>query len=177
MIQLSFGRFRQTRLPALVRNTTLAGACVAVALAVMAAGHASAQQTPPLPASAPPAGSPPDLKLLSPLLPPSAEALKQNPPSPDPRNLEGVWLAEGRSFTNAGRGGGPPLPYTEKAKQRISQLAQRQQAADAQGKVLLTDAGRCRPMGSIGIGADLFRQNHSSADKVVILSEEGRGRW
>jgi len=177
MIQLVIGRSRHTHSRALARSVTLAGACVVVTLALLAASRASAQQAPPPQAGAAPAG-PPDLKLLSPLPPPSAEALKQNPPSPDPRNLEGVWLAEGRSFANAGRGGGPSLPYTDKAKQRISLLAERQRAADAQGKVLLTDAGRCRPMGGIGIGADLFpAEILQTPDKVVILSEEGRGRW
>jgi hypothetical protein len=115
--------------------------------------------------------------LLAPLPLPSAQALRQNPPSPDPHDLEGVWLAEARAF-NAARGGGPSPPYTEQAKQRMSLLAQRQKAADAQGKVLLTDAGRCRPMGGIGIGADLFpAEIIQTPDKVVILTEEGRGRW
>lgn len=144
------------------------------------AGGFSAGGPPP---GAAPTGSPAgdattissDPKLLSPLPPPSAEVLKKYPPSPDPRNLEGVWVTDPQPFPT---GGIPQLPFTESAKRYITERAQRQREADAQGKVLLTQAGRCRPMEGIGIGSELFpAEIIQTRDKIVVLNEEGRGRW
>ena len=158
----------------MTRHRIVSASAVA-ALSLSMSGHLWAQQPPP--------GDPPPLfsissdpKLLAPLPPPSAEMLKKFPPSTDPRNFEGTWLAE--RLTMRPPGSGPSIPYTDAAKQRMQQRAQRQREADAQGKVLLTDAGRCRPMGGMGIGADLFpAEIIQTPDKIVILNEEGRGRW
>lgn len=162
------------------------------ALSALMAGQAWAQQPSP-PTSGFPPGGPPvgaisadspggsgttvatERKLLAPLPPPSAEVLKQNPPSRDPHILEGVWLSEPYSFPAGGR---PQLPLTEAAKQHMAIRAQRQREANAQGRVLLTESGRCRPMESIGIGTPLFpAEIVQTPDKIIVLSEEGRGRW
>lgn len=169
----------------MLHGVTAAGACAATALALLIGSHAFAQEPPPggiPPSNAATAGAPPGLstskdpKLLAPLPPPSAEDLKRNPPSPDPRNLEGIWLSAPRTFF------GPPpgaaMPYTDSAKQRQQKMMQRAREADTQGKVVLSDAGRCRPMGGIGVGGDLFPgEIIQTPDKIVILQEEGRGRW
>lgn len=116
-----------------------------------------------------------DPKLLKPLPPPPEEALRQYPPSPDPRNLEGVWLADPMPFPT---GALPQLPLTDAAKQNVADRLRRQREADAQGKTLLTDAGRCRPMEGIGVGSELFpAEIIQTPDKIVVLNEEGRGRW
>lgn len=116
--------------------------------------------------------------LLTPLPKPSAESLKSYPLSTDPRNFEGIWLSEGGPGGGGFFGRGAQPPYTEKAKQSVAQMQQRQQAADAQGKVLLGDSGRCRPGAGMSIGADLFpAEIVQSSDKVVILNEEHRTRW
>jgi len=115
--------------------------------------------------------------LLTPLPLPTRDELKANPPVADPHNLEGTWLAEGSPF------GPSPFAlsqtiYTEKARQIINQQMQLQREADAQGKVVLSDSGRCRPGNGVGIGADLFpAEVIQGKDKIVILSEELRGRW
>lgn len=184
---------------ATVRGFVSASAWTVAALCVLMSGGSWAQEPPPFPAGGPPPGGPPggpppsegfpvggpagfgvglssDPKLLAPLPPPSAEVLKQYPPSPDPHNLEGIWLAEARPFPAMGQL--PQLPFTDAAKQRLQQLTKRQRDADAQGKVLLTDSGRCRPMGAIGVGGDLFpAEIIQTPEKLVILQEEGRTRW
>lgn len=116
-----------------------------------------------------------DPKLLAPLPPPPEEALRQYPPSSDPRNLEGVWLADPMSFPT---GALPQMPLTEAAKQNVLNKVRRQREADEQGKTLLTDAGRCRPMQAIAMGSELFpAEVVQTPDKIVVLNEEGRGRW
>lgn len=70
------------------------------------------------------------------------------------------------------------IPYTDAARAKLARQAQLQREADAQGLALLSDAGRCRPMGALSIGANLFPSEIiQGRDKVVILAEEGRGRW
>lgn len=166
----------RNRSRAMTGGVAFAGASAAKALALLIASHAFAQEPPP-------AGGPTgagfsmssDPKLLAPLPPPSEEALKRNPPSSDPRNLEGIWLSGARVFPGPG---GPQMPFTDSAKQRLQKNMQRARDADAQGKVLVTDSGRCRPMANIGIGADLFPAEIIQApDKIAILQEEGRTRW
>lgn len=171
------------------------GVCVAMGAAAailsLAAGGASAQPSPPSPPpgagirppSEAPIGTPAgpgttissDPKLLAPLPPPSAEVLRRDPPSPNPRDLGGVWASKPQAFpTGAMR----ELPLTETGKQRVAELARRQHLANEQGKTLLTDSGRCRPMEGIGIGSELFpAQIIQNSEKIVVLNEEGRGRW
>lgn len=174
--------------PTIMPRIVHAGVWAMAAMAVFMSDQALSQQAPSLPAAGSPADAAPvgspggggttissDPKLLAPLPPPSAEVLRESPPSPDPRNLEGVWVADPQPFPT---GGIPQLPYTETAKQYEMRRMQRQREADAQGKVLLTAAGRCRPMEGIGIGSELFpAEIIQASDKVVILNEEGRGRW
>ena len=163
----------------LTRHRIVSASAVA-ALSLLMSGQSWPQQPPP---GGPPSGDPPPLfgissdpKLLAPLPPPPAEVLEQFPPSTDPRNLEGIWLAERLPMPPPGSG--LSIPFTDAAKQRMQRRAQRQREADAQGKVLITEAGRCRPMGNIGIGADLFpAEIIQTPHKIVILNEEGRGRW
>lgn len=181
--RLSRREYSPTILPGVVH----AGVWAIAALALMS-GHALAQQP-----SSPPAGGPPtgdsalgspaggsttmssDPKLLAPLPRASAEVLKQSPPSLEPRNLEGVWVSDPQPFPT---GGFPQLPFTDTAKEYVVKRMERQRQADLQGKVLLTEAGRCRPMEGIGIGSELFpAEIIQTSDKLVILNEEGRGRW
>jgi len=168
-------------------NRANAGACTTVALISLLISSEIFAQQPPSTGEPPvggPIGSPAgagtsisnDPKLLSPLPPPSAEIMKRNPPSPDPRNLEGIWLADAQPFP--GTVAMPQLPLTEAAKQHIADTTKRQQAAAAQGKVLLTQSARCRPMEGIGLGSELFpAEVIQTPDKITILNEEGRGRW
>ena len=130
----------------------------------------------------PPATGAGDLKiegkhLLVPLPRPTQDELKANPPSTDARNIEGIWLAEPMGF-EPGPFVMPQMPYTEKARKISMQQMQRRREADAQGKVLLTDEGRCRPGSAIKIGADLFpAEVIQTTEKIVILNEEIRTRW
>jgi len=111
-----------------------------------------------------------DPKLLAPLPPPPPDS---EPPSPDPRNLEGTYIAN--AIPNGGGPmGGPMPPYSPKGMQ----LKQREMEMMMKGTPLGGTSGRCRPMEAIGIGADLFpAEIAQTKDKVVVLSEEGRGRW
>jgi hypothetical protein len=157
---------------------------VVVTLGVTFAVAAGAQPAGNLPqGAAPPADSDFGLfninpkHLLTPLPLPTREELKANPPVADAHNLEGTWLAE--AFA---RGANPfalsQTIYTEKARELINHQLQRQRDADAQGKIVLSDSGRCRPGNGIGIGADLFpAEVIQGKDKIVILNEELRGRW
>lgn len=94
------------------------------------------------------------------------------PPSADPRNLEGIWL---------GQAGDAPPPWladtanlTEKAKEAEAYS----RAMSAKGTPLVTLSARCRPMQAQLIGRDLFPASVTQTDKlIVILNEEGRGRW
>lgn len=48
----------------------------------------------------------------------------------------------------------------------------------SEGRPVATNAGHCRPMDNVTIGWDLFPAEIVQApDKVVVLEEEGRGRW
>lgn len=161
----------------------------ALALTSMA-GSAFAQSPPPLPPAAgerpqsegalgTPAGAgtviSSDPKLLSPLPAAPEDALRRDPPSPDPRNLGGVWASVPQAFPT---GAMPQLPLTETGKQRVADRARRQEIANAQGKTLMTESGRCRPMEGIGIGSELFpAEIIQNNEKIIVLNEEGRGRW
>jgi hypothetical protein len=115
--------------------------------------------------------------LLVPLPPPTRDELKANPPVADPHNLEGTWLAEG-ALQAPNAFAFPQTNYTKKAQQLVNEQMQREREADAQGKITLTDSGRCRPGNGIAIGADLFpAEVIQSKDKIVILNEELRRRW
>ena len=110
-------------------------------------------------------------KMLTPLPPAPPDAA---PPSSDPRDFEGIWLAEPM------KGRRPPTLYG--AGKLTPQALKQQQYADEmnrKGTPLVSDAGRCRPMNAIGIGDDpLFpAEIIQSPRQVVILQEEGRGRW
>ena len=110
-------------------------------------------------------------KLLAPLPPPPAGS---EAPSPDPRNLQGVYIVEAGPGGAGNPFGGPPPPYTPKGQQ----IKQHQMDMMAKGTPLGGTSARCRPMEAIGIGADLFpAEIVQSKDKVVVLIEEGRGRW
>jgi hypothetical protein len=112
-----------------------------------------------------------DPKLLAPLPPPPPGS---EPPSPDPRKLEGTYIVEAGPGGLGGPFGGPPPPYTPKAQK----ASQRQTEMMRKGTPLGGTSARCRPMEAIGIGADLFpAEIAQGTGKVVIFSEEGRGRW
>jgi len=112
-----------------------------------------------------------DPKLLAPLPPPPPGS---EPPSPDPRNFQGTYIVEASLGGGGGPFGGPAPPYTAKGMQ----ISQRQMEMVRKGTPLGGASARCRPMEAIGIGADLFPAEISqSKDKVVIFTEEGRGRW
>lgn len=175
-----------------VRRLYSSSATLLVALLALTSmdDTAFAQSSPPLPPSggerpqsegAPgtPAGAgtiiSSDPKLLAPLPAAPNDALLRDPPSPDPRKLGGVWASVPQAFPT---GAMPQLPLTEKGKQRVADRARRQEIANAQGKTLLTESGRCRPMEGIGIGSELFPAEIVQNDeKIVVLNEEGRGRW
>lgn len=93
------------------------------------------------------------------------------PPSPDPRNLEGVWLAEGDVTTDMGEP--PKLTPAAVAEQR------RMQAFAAKGTPLGGLSAKCRPTaGAFNLGYDLFpAEIIQTPEKIVILNEEGRSRW
>jgi len=115
--------------------------------------------------------------LLTPLPLPTREELNANPPVADPHNLDGTWLAEGIAF-GANPFSLPRTMYAEKGLQKINQQQQLLREADAQGKVLISDSGRCRPDNGVAIGAHLFpAEVIQSKDKIVILNEELRTRW
>lgn len=122
-------------------------------------------------------------KLMAPLPPPPADAA---PPSRDPRDLQGVWLAQPLnlgvdSLANLdarnpfpGPLGVDPAKLTKKAleKQRLAEEMNRK------GTPLASDAARCRPMNDIGVGGYAFPgEIIQSSRKVVLLQEEGRTRW
>lgn len=99
---------------------------------------------------------------------PGADA---SPPA-DPRDLEGVWLGQS--------GDAPPPWFADTAnltdKARKAEAYSREMSA--KGTPLVTLAARCRPMQAQLIGRDLFPASVTQTEKlVVILNEEGRGRW
>jgi hypothetical protein len=161
-----------------------ASSIVLMMLGITFIGEAGAQPAGNLPQGAPPpavSGSSDfrvDAKhLLVPLPPPTRDELKANPPVADPHNMEGTWLAEG-ALQVPNVFSLPQTNYTKKGQQLVNEQMQREREADAQGKIALTDSGRCRPGNGIGIGADLFpAEVIQGKDKIVVLSEEGRRRW
>lgn len=168
-------------MPGAVRNLP---AVLLAGVLTMCVQAAMAQPAGAPPGMSPPAGSsseaPPsggfgggmrlsdDPKLLAPLPPPPPDSA---PPSPDPRNLQGTYIA------NAIPGGpmaGPIPPFSPKGMQ----IMQRQMEMMFKGTPLGGTSARCRPMEAIGVGADLFpAEIVQSKDKMVVLSEEGRSRW
>ena len=124
-------------------------------------------------------------KLLAPLPPPPPGSA---PPSADPRDFEGVWLAEMsmqtlslNSLANLDARNPFPGPLgVDPAKLTKTALEKRQYAEDMnrKGTPLASDAARCRPMNDIGIGGDAFPVEVIQTSKeVVLLQEEGRTRW
>lgn len=92
-------------------------------------------------------------------------------PSPDPRNLEGVWLL-GSDISM--QGAPPKLTPGAAAEQR------RRLELSAKGTPLAGLSARCRPSAGqiLNLGLDLFpAEIIQTPDKIVILNEEGRGRW
>jgi len=127
---------------------------------------ANAKQDP----QAPTAPSPPRFvdhpKVLVALPPPPPGA---ESPSTDPRNFEGVWLAQQQAFLT-----GSPPQYTPKAAQEQRHRTEML----AKGTPLLTNAARCRPFSAIAIGGDQFPAEIIQTDqKIVVLQEETRTRW
>lgn len=105
-----------------------------------------------------------------PPLPPGAA-----PPSTDPRDFEGIWLADG----NPTAVGGPPgfetlppyTPATAKRQEAVADMIKK-------GAPPAEAAARCRPSTLFRIGFDIYpAEIVQSSDKVVILGEEGRIRW
>lgn len=109
---------------------------------------------------------------FKPLPPPPADA---EPPSPDPRNFEGIWLANSNPRDVGGAPGfGPPPPYTPEAASKQQHAAEMR----IKGTPLTDSAANCRPMTSLRLGFDIYpAEIIQTAQKVVILNEEGRGRW
>lgn len=100
-------------------------------------------------------------KNVTPIPPPPPGS---EPPSPDPRKLEGIWLLDGEAPNLQS---GPPPQLTPKA---AAERAERRRPL----------GGECRPSsgGILNIGWDLFpAEVIQTPDKIVILNEEGRGRW
>jgi hypothetical protein len=165
------------------RRIVRVSSCTLMALGIAFVVAASAQ-----PAGNAPQGAPPPIvsgssefrvdakHLLTPLPPPTPDELKASPAVADPHNLEGTWLAEGTM--QPGAFAPANANYTKEAQQLINEQKQREREADAQGKIVLTDSGRCRPGNGIGIGADLFPgEVIQGNNKIVILNEELRRRW
>ncbi len=98
------------------------------------------------------------------------------PPSTNPRSFEGFWL--GPSL-----GPGPDAPivlappsYTQQAAATLQRWQRLTGKAPPRGGF----ATQCRPAASMAFrtGADLFpAEIVQERDEVVILNEEGRGRW
>jgi hypothetical protein len=105
-------------------------------------------------------------KLLSALPPPPPGAPA---PNPDLRNFEGVWAAP------------PPFPSPQPIPKLTPSALEKQQRLfklQSEGKPVVTNAARCRPMDNITIGWDLFpAEIIQSQRQIVVLEEEGRGRW
>jgi hypothetical protein len=105
-------------------------------------------------------------KLFSAFPPPPADAPA---PNQNLRNFEGVWAAP------------PPFPPPQPVPKLTPQAMEKQQRLfklQSEGKPVVTNAARCRPMDNITIGWDLFpAEIIQSPSEIVVLEEEGRGRW
>jgi hypothetical protein len=171
------------------RTKVLGAAAMLLCIAPVAARSAEAN-----PSSAPASAAAPETngtpksfvdapKLLAPLPPPPPDAA---PPSRDPRDLHGVWLAQPLmlavdSLANLdarnpfpGPLGVDPAKLTKKAleKQRFAEEMNRK------GTPLASDAARCRPMNDIGVGGYAFPGEIVQTSRmIVLLQEEGRTRW
>jgi hypothetical protein len=113
-------------------------------------GVSASRRLPPLPADAP-------------------------PPSADPRDFAGVWLADNNPIAVGGPPGfGPEPPYTPptaKQQQMVVQMIK-------QGRPPAEAAAKCRPSTLFRIAFDIYPgEIIQSPDTVVILGEEGRTRW
>jgi len=97
------------------------------------------------------------------------------PPSADPRDLAGIWLANENPIAVGGPPGfGPTPPYTPEAAKQQQKVAE----MIRQGRPPAESAARCRPSTLFRIAFDVYPgEIVQSADKVVILGEEGRTRW
>lgn len=105
-----------------------------------------------------------------PPLPPDAP-----PPSADPRDFEGTWLADDNPIGVGGPPGfGPVPPYTPEAAKQQKKVAE----MIAKGTPPAEAAAKCRPTTLFRIGFDIYpAEIVQSQDKIVILGEEGRTRW
>ncbi len=103
-------------------------------------------------------------------LPPPPPGSK--PPSPDPRDLEGIYVAEeGWEYHPQA-----PPAYTPKAQQEFDRLREMTKEGKPAGGFLTT----CRPpaFDALHLGMDLYpAQIFQTPDQIVIINEEGRSRW
>jgi hypothetical protein len=97
------------------------------------------------------------------------------PPSAEPRDFEGIWLADGNPIAVGGPPGfGPEPPYTPAAARQQQKVVE----MIKQGTPPAETAAACRPSTLFRIGFDIYPAEIIQApDKVVILGEEGRTRW
>jgi len=160
------------------------GSCAIGALLLCALPAVAQQPAPPAGVQGTPQGFINVPKLLAPLPPPPAGS---TPPSADPRDLEGTWLAQPfqmkslKSLANLDARDPFPGPLgVDQAELTKSALAKRlyAQEMNAKGTPVASDAARCRPMNDIGVGGDAFpAEIIESPKEIVILQEEGRTRW
>jgi hypothetical protein len=106
------------------------------------------------------------------LPPPPVEA---QPPSAEPRDFAGIWLADGNPIAVGGPPGfGPEPPYTPaaaKQQQKVVEMIKR-------GAPLAEAAAGCRPSTLFRIGFDIYPAEIIQApDTIIVLGEEGRTRW
>lgn len=138
-------------------------------LLLLALGSPAFAQGPPA-GGTPPSGANTSIatqpKLFSAFPPPPPDA---PPPVADPRDFEGTWAAP------------PPFPPPQKMAKLTPRALEKQQQLlklQSEGKPVATNAGHCRPMDNITVGWDLFpAQIVQTPREVVVLEEEGRGRW
>jgi hypothetical protein len=111
-----------------------------------------------------------DPKLLAPLPPPPPGSAE---PSADPRNFEGIYLAD-RLPGQPGPFNAPRAPYTSDAQLREAHRMEMLR----KGTPVATLQVLCRPSPAVALGADLFpAEVIQTAKQVVILNEEGRSVW
>ena len=155
------------RLTDILRTPTGASRAFVVLMVLTVGAPALAQAPPPGgPASGLGTAISTEPKLFSALPPPPPDAPA---PSADPRDFEGIWAAP------------PPFPRPQKMPKLTPSALQKQQLLfklQSEGKPVATNAGHCRPMDNVTIGWDLFpAEIIQSPRKIVVLEEEGRGRW